>query len=337
MISYTGTYAGGALGSGVPDFSADGNLGLGLPHPQLIQAALFYKADDILDGGDGDDQFVGDSADLPDSAQGDDELYGEAGTLGDNFENLTLLGATNLNGTGNAADNFIQGNNADNALYGLDSSLSQRADSFERLHGGEDGNALVATKIKQVFVAGNDDICLRSESTGQNLIIVWIADHNRHNGNRFDHLRQGQITGDQLLRGTSGLRYSLRELAPCQNLLKLCEQGGAGIKHHTLFTRYGEDLRGLTAPQQAPRPQHWYQRRGALRARRSARAAAISAAISSSVSAGACACSRSIVSNSPCTRGSRMAWRSSAASISDCSSPARCACCATSSGNVRVT
>ena len=41
-------------------------------------------------------------------------------TLGANVENLVLYGFTNLDGTGNALDNVINGSGGDNSLDGLD-------------------------------------------------------------------------------------------------------------------------------------------------------------------------------------------------------------------------
>lgn len=41
-------------------------------------------------------------------------------TLTDNVENLTLVGAGAIAGTGNTQNNLITGNAADNALYGME-------------------------------------------------------------------------------------------------------------------------------------------------------------------------------------------------------------------------
>ena len=90
---------------------------------------------DLMNGGYGDDTYVVDNG-------GDQVIESYAGrtyyswgwpytvldsdtvdasisyTLGDNLENLTLTGTSNLSGTGNALDNVIKGNDGANTLLG---------------------------------------------------------------------------------------------------------------------------------------------------------------------------------------------------------------------------
>jgi Ca2+-binding RTX toxin-like protein len=86
---------------------------------------------DVLNGGAGDDKMAGGSGNdfyTVDSAkdivteaanQGVDTVDSFVSiTLGANLENLNLRGAANLNGTGNALDNVIDGNVGDNILTG---------------------------------------------------------------------------------------------------------------------------------------------------------------------------------------------------------------------------
>ncbi|MHA6299952.1 hypothetical protein [Devosia sp. CAU 1758] len=86
---------------------------------------------DTLDGGAGSDTMVGglgddtyvvhSSGDVVTEAsnQGTDSVRSSISyTLGANLENLTLLGATALNGTGNTLNNVITGNGAANTLIG---------------------------------------------------------------------------------------------------------------------------------------------------------------------------------------------------------------------------
>jgi trimeric autotransporter adhesin len=89
------------------------------------------SGNDVLDGGSGDDKMIGGIGDdlyIVDSL-GDivTELAGEGTdtvnssislTLSANVENLTLTGASALNGTGNELDNIMKGNEANNSLLG---------------------------------------------------------------------------------------------------------------------------------------------------------------------------------------------------------------------------
>lgn len=75
---------------------------------------------DSLIGDDGDDTFVIDNVGdvLFDSSGTDTVQSSITHTLGADFENLTLTGSLNLNGTGNASVNIITGNNGNNILDG---------------------------------------------------------------------------------------------------------------------------------------------------------------------------------------------------------------------------
>ena len=78
---------------------------------------------DIVAGGIGDDVYVIDSAlDVVREAEGagNDTINSSiTKKLGANFENLTLTGVANINGTGNTASNIINGNSGNNILDGL--------------------------------------------------------------------------------------------------------------------------------------------------------------------------------------------------------------------------
>lgn len=78
--------------------------------------------DDTMIGGKGNDIYIVDSvSDIvrESSGQGTDLVYSSATfTLGDNVENLTFSGASNVDGTGNALANTITGNTGNNVLRG---------------------------------------------------------------------------------------------------------------------------------------------------------------------------------------------------------------------------
>ena len=77
---------------------------------------------DSLIGGEGNDTYIVDNtADLVVEAadEGEDHVLASSDyTLSDNIENLTLTGAADLSGTGNALDNLITGNTGVNTLAG---------------------------------------------------------------------------------------------------------------------------------------------------------------------------------------------------------------------------
>jgi VCBS repeat-containing protein len=78
---------------------------------------------DAMQGGVGDDTYVVDNvADqvVENAGEGTDTVQaGVTYTLSDNVENLTLTGSTSINGSGNALDNVITGNNGNNSLFGM--------------------------------------------------------------------------------------------------------------------------------------------------------------------------------------------------------------------------
>jgi Ca2+-binding RTX toxin-like protein len=77
---------------------------------------------DRMAGGSGDDTYIVDAAaDLVEenAAEGRDTVQSSITfTLSDNVENLTLTGSPSINGTGNALDNLITGNNGGQPLNG---------------------------------------------------------------------------------------------------------------------------------------------------------------------------------------------------------------------------
>jgi Ca2+-binding RTX toxin-like protein len=114
------------------DNALDGNTGRNTLSGGLGNDILWGDAgNDVLDGGSGDDQMEGaqdDDTYVVDSA-GDVviEFSGEGidtvqsfitYTLGANVENLTLIGTSPINGTGNSGGNVLTGNNAANTLSG---------------------------------------------------------------------------------------------------------------------------------------------------------------------------------------------------------------------------
>jgi Ca2+-binding RTX toxin-like protein len=109
--------------------------------------------DDILDGGSGDDRYLVDSAgdvviEQPDG--GVDHVEASvAYTLAEHVENLTLAGAQDLDGTGNALDNLLVGNGGANHLTGLAGD--------DRLEGGDGDDLLDGGAGEDLMIGGTGD------------------------------------------------------------------------------------------------------------------------------------------------------------------------------------
>ncbi|MFO1034573.1 MAG: calcium-binding protein [Hyphomicrobiales bacterium] len=122
-LTFTGSA--GTTGTGnALDNELTGNSGVntlyGLDGNDIIDGG---KGADKMYGGNGNDTYYVDNAgDLITevAGQGTDEAFASVTyTIGANVENLTLTGAANINGTGNASDNVIMGNAGKNVLTGL--------------------------------------------------------------------------------------------------------------------------------------------------------------------------------------------------------------------------
>ena len=112
---------------------------------------------DTLTGGEDDDTYITDGLDtLVELAdQGIDTVRSQLTfTLAANFENLVLLGAGTINGTGNGADNELTGNGAANSLTGLagDDTLDGGGGA-DTLAGGDDDDTYVTDGLDTIVEA----------------------------------------------------------------------------------------------------------------------------------------------------------------------------------------
>ena len=122
---------------------------------------------DVMGGGDGNDVYVVDNVgdlivDVATPAGGIDTVLAYVShELADGVENLTIIGRGNINGTGNAMANQINGNNANNTLIGLagndilrgygGNDLLYGGDGNDRLVGGLGYDALVGGRGADIF------------------------------------------------------------------------------------------------------------------------------------------------------------------------------------------
>jgi Ca2+-binding RTX toxin-like protein len=188
---------------------------------------------DTLVGGLGDDRYgvdaVGDVViELPGGGN-DTVLASLSYTLGDELENLTLTGAADIDGTGNAQDNLIIGNAGANALDGGDGADTLQggagADTLagglgnDSLDGGLDADALrggngddtyyiddAGDTVVELVGEGNDtvrtSITLSLMTNVENLVLTGSTAIDGF-GNGLDNILQGNLA-DNLLDGGLG-------------------------------------------------------------------------------------------------------------------------------------
>jgi Ca2+-binding RTX toxin-like protein len=185
---------------------------------------------DTLNGGDGNDTLIGNSGDdvlaggyghdILDGGTGADNMNGGFGddlyivdnigdvagevaggidtvqssiswTLSVNLEDLTLTGLANINGTGNARDNWISGNGGNNVLSGLGGHDWLKGEGgADTLFGGDGNDELNGG-------SGNDSL---SGGNGHDLLIGGSGNDSLSGGNGDDLLIGGTGT-DRLLGG----------------------------------------------------------------------------------------------------------------------------------------
>ncbi len=114
---------------------------------------------DVMDGGDGSDTYIVDNVGdktsefFNDAQGGVDTVFASAShTIGDGIEHLTLTGSANINGTGNANNNTITGNDVANVLSGLGGNDKLFGRSGADTLDGGDGNDVLHGEV------GNDQL-----------------------------------------------------------------------------------------------------------------------------------------------------------------------------------
>ena len=196
------------------------------------------SGDNILDGGTGADRLAGEAGNdtyLVDNAGdivtensdvGVDSVKSSiAYALGSNVENLTLTGSIALNGTGNALDNVLIGNNGDNILDGRggndtfsggagnDSYIVDSATDLvtENANEGIDSvlssitYTLLGTNLENLTLTGSDTL----NGTGNNLdnILIGNSGANILTGGAGNDTLDGLAGADTMLGGLGDDTY----------------------------------------------------------------------------------------------------------------------------------
>lgn len=170
------------------------------------------KGNDVLIGGVGNDTYVIDSLDdviVENADEGVDTVQSTITvTLDQDLENLTLIGGTSINGTGNADDNVLTGNSAGNVLdggLGDDTMAGGNGDDTYLIdsHGDHvvefagQGSDTVITPFDTVLSDNVDNLIL----VGSALQGTGNALNNTLTGNELDNTLIGEAGNDLLIGG----------------------------------------------------------------------------------------------------------------------------------------
>ncbi|MBK8190393.1 MAG: S8 family serine peptidase [Vampirovibrionales bacterium] len=189
MVSWT-------LGDHFESLTLQGTANINATGNALNNTLLGNSGDNTLDGGDGADVLNGGAginilrggagndayvvASVSDSVienagEGSDLISSSiAWTLGANVENLTLLGATALDGTGNELANILTGNSGNNTLTGLDGNdILNGGAGDDILFGGNGYDTLMGGAGDDTLSggAGNDTYKLFTGAFGADTIL----------------------------------------------------------------------------------------------------------------------------------------------------------------------
>ena len=144
-------------------------------------------------GGLDDDTYIVDDPDImlvENAAEGTDLVKSVSSfSLGDNFENLTLIGAGNHRGIGNALGNTITGNIGDNVLRGLDGNDSLDGGAGDdHLFGGA-GNDLLDGNLGDDALRGGAGADRLIGADGNDLLGGGSGNDTLYGGNDDDTLQ----------------------------------------------------------------------------------------------------------------------------------------------------
>jgi Ca2+-binding RTX toxin-like protein len=170
--------------------------------------------------------------------EGHDTVYSSVSyTLPENVEDLHLLGDKNLDGTGNSAANWIEGNRGDNDLAGgAGDDLLQGGEGKDRLRGGRGVDVLQGGD-------GNDELTDKRGST----VFDGGAGKDELEGGRSADFFAGGRGNDELELGGGSDVIAFNKGDGVDRIEGECQNGvlslGGGIRYEDLrFRRDGKDL-----------------------------------------------------------------------------------------------
>ena len=197
------------LGANVENLTLTGSGVINGAGNALDNVLTGNSAANVLTGGAGNDTYVVGTGDtVTESAgEGTDTVQSSiTWTLGSNIENLTLTGATAINGTGNAVSNVIVGNSAANVLDG--------GTGADTLTGGAGNDTYVVDDVGDAVleVTGegtdlvNAGVSYSLSSNVENLTLTGTATINA-TGNALDNVLTGNTAVNTLTGGTGNDTY----------------------------------------------------------------------------------------------------------------------------------
>ena len=158
-ISYT-------LGANVENLTLTGSAALTGTGNELANTLTGNSAANVLTGGAGDDLYVVGAGDnvVEQLNEGLDTVSSAiTWTLGAHLENLTLTGATAINGTGNSLNNVLTGNSAANVL--------EADGGDDQLSGGAGADTLIGGTGNDTYVVDNvGDVVTEQLNEGTDLV-----------------------------------------------------------------------------------------------------------------------------------------------------------------------
>ncbi len=251
-VSYT-------LPEGVEQLVLTGSSGLSGTGNALDNVLTGNAAANVLDGGAGKDTLVGGTGDDIYRVDNPDDVVQEAPNQGNdrvvamanyilplNVERLVLDGSSNLNGTGNAQANVLEGNDGSNVLAGGDGDdqyvVGLGDTVVEAAGGGFDvvrslGSFVMPEHVEQLILTGNAAVPLFG-NTGENALI----------GNMADNTLDGGRGGDALAGGLGNDSYRVDNAL--DQITEAAAQGDDGVTTNVSYA-LPTNLENLTLTQQA--------------------------------------------------------------------------------------